>query len=54
MPCERVIDNESADIGSGMAAASGSHRGLFRPGYQERCAENRIQATVYRLAGNAV
>ena len=47
--------HESADIGSRMAASSGSHRGLFWTGSQERCAENRIQATIYRpAAGDAV
>jgi hypothetical protein len=50
-----VTIHESADIGSGMAAASDSHRGLFRPSSQEQCAESRIQAAIYHpAAGDAV
>ena len=38
-----------------MAAASGSYRGFFWPDARKQCAENRIQATIYRpVAGDAV
>ena len=49
------IEHESKGIGSGMAAASITHRGFFQPSSQERYAEDRIQAALHRsVAGDAI